>query len=118
MQEILWDLKHNIIYLMKQNNELISYLTIFNWGKEKNSVKITNIGTKSSFRGQKLAHILFETMLDEMKKEGMKDFRGETRVTNYPMQKVFSDFKFRNVETFKGYCDNPTEDAWRYHLNI
>lgn len=106
-QEILKDLGHNIIYLVKQNNELIAYLMIFNWGKEKNYVKITNIGTKSEFRGQKLAHKLFETMINYMKKQGMKDFRGETRVTNYPIQKVFSDFGFRNVETFKndlGLC--------------
>ena len=34
-QQILGDLKHNIIYLAKQNNEIIAYLTIFNWGKEK-----------------------------------------------------------------------------------
>lgn len=118
MQEILGDLEHNIIYLVKQNTELISYLMIYNWGKEKNYVKVTNIGTKSCFRGQKLAHRLFETMLNEMKKEGMNDFRGETRVTNYPMQKVFSNFNFRKVKTIKGYYDNPTEDALRYHLNI
>ncbi|MBD7915134.1 hypothetical protein H9660_08220 [Clostridium sp. Sa3CUN1] len=48
----------------------------------------------------------------------MTDFRGETRVTNYPMQKVFSDFNFINVETFKDYYDNPIEDALRYQLNI
>ncbi|MEG0672174.1 N-acetyltransferase [Clostridium sp.] len=117
-QEILADLEHNIIYLVKESNEIISYLMIFNWGKEKNYVKITNIGTKSCFRGQKLAHKLIETMIDDMKKSGMKDFRGETRVTNYPMQKIFSDFNFKNVETYKGYYDNPTEDALRYHLNI
>lgn len=117
-QEILGDLEHNIIYLVKHNADLIAYLMIYNWGKEKNYVKVTNIGTKSCFRGQKLAHKLFETMINEMKKEGMKDFRGETRVTNYPMQKVFSDFDFRKVETLKGYYDNPTEDALRYHLSI
>ncbi|EQB87754.1 ribosomal protein S18 acetylase RimI-like enzyme [Clostridium punense] len=117
-QSILEDLEHNIIYLVKQNTELIAYLMIYNWGKERNYVKITNMGTKSSFRGQKLAHKLFETMLSEMKKEGMRDFRGETRVTNYPMQKVFNDFDFKNVETLEGYYDNPTEDALRYHLSI
>ncbi|SMC16544.1 Ribosomal protein S18 acetylase RimI [Clostridium acidisoli DSM 12555] len=117
-KEILEDLEHNIIYLVKQNNEIIAYLMIYNWGKEKNYVKITNIGTKSCFRGQKLAHKLLETMINEMKKEGMKDFRAETRITNYPMQKVFSDFNFINVETYKGYYDNPTEDAFIYHLNI
>lgn len=117
-QKILGDLEHNIIYLVKQNNALIAFLTIFNWEKEKNFVKITNICTKSCFRGQKIAHKLFEIMINEMKKEGIRDFRGETRITNYPMQKVFSDFIFKNVETYKGYYDNPTEDALRYHLNI
>ena len=57
-------------------------------------------------------------MINEMKEQGMKDFRGETRATNYPMQKVFSDFHFLKVETFKGYYDNPTEDALRYNLNL
>ncbi|MDT8719182.1 GNAT family N-acetyltransferase [Clostridium sp. 19966] len=117
-QEIFGDLEHNIIYLVKEHDDLIAYLSIFNWGKEKNYVKITSIGAKSCFRGQKLAHKLFETMINEMQNEGMKDFRGETRVTNYPMQKVFSDFNFRNVETIKGYYDNPTEDAFRYKLSI
>lgn len=73
-QEILGDLEHNIIYLVKQNTELISYLMIYNWGKEKNYVKVTNIGTKSFFRGQKLAHRLFETMLNEMKKRRNERF--------------------------------------------
>lgn len=117
-QTILEDLERNIIYLVKQDTELIAYLMIYNWGKERNYVKITNMGTKSSFRGQKLAHKLFETMINEMKEEGMRDFRGETRVTNYPMQKVFKDFDFKNVETLEGYYDNPTEDALRYHLSI
>ena len=117
-QSILEDLEHNIIYLVKQNTELIAYLMIYNWGKERNYVKITNMGTKSSYRGQKLAHKLFETMISEMKKEGMRDFIGETRVTNYPMQKVFNDFDFKNVETLEGYYDTPAEDALRYHLSI
>ena len=117
-QEVLGDLEHNVIYLVKHNNEIIAFLTIFNWGQEKNYVKITNIATKSCFRGKKLAHKLFETMISEMKKEGMTDFRGETRITNYPMQKVFSDFNFINVETFKDYYDKPNEDALRYQLNI
>ncbi|WP_084665971.1 GNAT family N-acetyltransferase [Clostridium collagenovorans] len=116
--EILEDLGHNIIYLVKQSNEIIAYLMVFNWGQEKNYVKITSIGTKSSFRGQGLAHKLIETMIDDMKREGMRDFRGETRVTKYPMQKVFSDFNFRCVETFKEYYDNTMEDALRYNLNI
>lgn len=34
-QQILEDLEHNIIYLVKQNTELIAYLMIYNWRKEK-----------------------------------------------------------------------------------
>ena len=69
-QEVLGDLEHNVIYLVKHNNEIIALLTIFNWGQEKNYVKITNIATKSCFRGKKLAHKLFQAMISEMKKEG------------------------------------------------
>lgn len=116
-QEIFDDLEHNVIYLVKHKNELIAFLSIFNWGKDINYVKITNIGTKSCYRGQKIAHKLFDTMISEMEKEGMRDFRGETRVSNYPMQKVFSDFDFTIVEKYKDYYDNPTEDALRFQMN-
>ena len=111
-------LECNIIYLAKQDGKTIGFLMVFNWGNKKNYVKITNIIAKECFRGQKIAQKLIETKISERKEEGMKDFRAETRVTNYPMQKVFSNFGFKNVRTIKDYYDNPTEDALRYGLYL
>lgn len=113
---IFSDLERNIIYLAKENNEIVSYLMIFNWGNERNYVKITNIGTKERFRGRGIAHKLFEVMIKEMRGLGMNEFIGETRITNYPMQKVFNDFKFKSLEIVESYYENPTEEAIRYVL--
>lgn len=117
-QDILGDLGPNVIYLAVEGGEVAAFLAIYNWGSEKNFVKITNIGTRENFRGQKLAHRLMETMMAEMRSAGMHAFAGETRVTNYPMQKVFSDFGFQIVETMKGYYENPVEDAYRYEISM
>lgn len=114
--EILADRDHVTVYLMEENGQAVAFLAIYNWGTEKNYVKISDIGTKPGFQGKKIAHQLMETMIAEMEARGMYAFAGETRVTNYPMQKVFEDFGFQNVYTMENYYDDPTEDALRYHL--
>lgn len=117
-QEILADHEHTVLYLAVENGEPVAFLAIYNWGNEKNYVKITDIGTKEACRGKKIAHKLMETMLEEMAELGMQAYAGETRLSNYPMQKVFEDFGFQRAYTMEGYYDNPAEDAFRYHLNM
>lgn len=116
-QDILSDQAHNIIYLAMENEEIASFLAVYNWLPERDFAKITNVGAKPSFRGQGFVHRLFETMLTDMKDLGIHEFAGETRVSNLPMQKVFRDFGFQAVETMKGYYDSPDEDALRYCLS-
>ena len=62
---------------MKQSNEIIAYLIVFNWGQEKITLKITSIGTKSCFRVQRLAHKLIEIMIEDKNRKfigGIKCF--------------------------------------------
>lgn len=116
-QEILAD-EHTLLYLAVENGEVLAFLSIYNWGTEKNFVKITDIGTRESCRGRRIAHRLMETMMAEMKAQGMQAFAGETRVSNKAMQKVFSDFGFQVAYTMEGYYDDPTEDAYRYEIGM
>lgn len=116
-QDILSDPVRNIIYLATENEEIASFLAVYNWNPERNFVKITNAGTKPCFRGKGYIRQLFETMLAEMRNLGMTAFAGETRVSNLPMQHVFRNFNFQAVETMKGYYENPDEDALRYALS-
>lgn len=110
------DLEHNKIYAVLKDNKIVGYLMIYNWGKEKNYVKLTNIGVLKEVRNNNYASKLIEFMLSDMRKLNMHDFRGETRVTNYPMQKTFEKFGFKKTEVMKDYYDNPTEDAYKYIL--
>lgn len=55
-----------------------------------------------------------QMMLDE----DMHIFKGETRVSNIKMQKVFEDCGYSITERVKDYYDVPTfEDAFKYCLD-
>lgn len=51
-----------------------------------------------------------------MKSQGFQDFRGETRISNLPMQKVFEQQGFDRKHVMESYYDHPTEDAYRYEV--
>lgn len=120
-EEEIWnqvfdDLNRNIIYAIKEQNKVLAFLMIYNWGKEKNYVKLTNIAVSEENRNKSLAKLLISKMMDEMHSLNMHDFRGETRISNFPMQKIFETFGFKRTEVLKDYYDYPTEDAYRYVL--
>ena len=112
--EIFSDLERNVIYGIKVKDRLVAYLMIYNWGKERDYVKLTNLAVSEEYRNKKYASELMRYMLDHMRSSGIHDFRGETRVSNYSMQKVFENFGFERKEVMKDYYDDPTEDALKY----
>lgn len=115
---ILDDLENNIIYLAKIDERYVGSLMIYDWGEIKDYIKITNLGILEEFRGREIALILIKTMIEEMKEKGKKIFKAETRVTNYPMRKVFNKLGFIKDGIKKDYYDEPLEDAYNYVLHV
>ncbi|MDR7855536.1 N-acetyltransferase [Tissierella sp.] len=115
--ELLED-KKTFVYAIKENEVTKANIAIYNWKGEDDYIKIMSIGTHPDHRNKGYAHILMQYVIDEMLKDDMHIFKGETRETNFKMQKVFEDFGYKVINKVEGYYDNPTETAYKYSLEI
>lgn len=106
------------IYAIKENEVIKAHIAIYNWKGENNYIKIMTIGTHPEHRNKGYAHILMQYIIDEMLKEDIHIFKGETRESNYKMQKVFEDFGYKIISKVAKYYDNPVETAYKYSLGI
>lgn len=115
--ELLED-ERTSIYAIKENEVIKAHIAIYNWKGENNYIKIMTIGTNPEHRNKGYAHILMQYTIDEMLKDDMNIFKGETRESNYKMQKVFEDFGYKVISKVDKYYDNPVETAHKYSLEI
>lgn len=113
--ELLEDEK-TFAFAIKKNNEIEAHLAIYNWKGESDYVKIMSIGTHPDHRKKGHAHRLMQHVIDEMLKDGMYKFKGETRVSNLLMQKVFEDFGYTVTGKVEDYYENPIEAAFKFSL--
>ena len=115
--ELLED-KKTFVFAIKENNIIKAYIAIYNWKGENDYIKIMSIGTHPDHRNKGCSHLLMQYIIDEMLKDDMHIFKGETRESNVKMQKVFKDFGYKIINKVEKYYDNPIETAYRYSLEI
>jgi ribosomal-protein-alanine N-acetyltransferase len=115
--ELLED-ERTSIYTIKENEVIKAHMAIYNWKGKNNYIKIMTIGTHPEHRSMGYAHILMQYTIDEMLKDDMHIFKGETRESNLKMQKIFEDFGYKFIGKVEKYYDNPTETAYKYSLEI
>ena len=115
--ELLEDEK-TFVYVIKENEVIKASIAIYNWKGENDYIKIMTIGTHPEHRNRGYAHILMQYVIDEMLKDDMHIFKGETRESNLKMQKVFEDFGYKIISKVEEYYDNPNETAYKYSLEI
>lgn len=114
--ELLED-KRTIVYAIKENDIIKAHLAIYNWKDEKDYIKIMTIGSQSEHRNKGYAHKLMQHAIDEMMKENMFLFKGETRASNYKMQKLFENFGYK-ITSKDDFYDKPREPAYKYSLEV
>jgi len=107
-----------IYYALMDQGKLVGDAFIYNWKGEHDYVKLMNLAVHPDYRGQGLAHKLLNHVTEEMVKDEMYRFCGETRSTNYGMQKVFEDCGYKLNRVEENYFDNPPESAYKYVLQI
>lgn len=107
-----------IYYALLDDEKLIGNVFIYNWQGEYDYVKIMNLSVHPDHRGKGYAHRLLDHVTAEMTKLGMKRFCGETRATNFAMQKVFEECGYRMNRIEEGYFTEPLESAYKYVLEI
>lgn len=110
--------KRTFVFAIKESNIIKANIAIYNWKGENDYIKIMNIGTHPDYRNKGYAHMLMEYVIDEMLKDDMHIFRGETRESNIKMQKVFEDFGYKITDKVEEYYDNPIETAYKYSLEV
>ena len=113
--ELLSD-PREIYYALLEDDKLIGNVFIYNWQGEYDYVKIMNLSVHPDRRGFGYAHRLLDHVTSEMSKLGMKRFCGETRASNYAMQKVFEGCGYLLNRIEECCFENPTESAYKYVL--
>lgn len=114
--ELLEDTR-TMVYAIKENDIIKAHLAIYNWKDEKDYIKIMTIGTHSEHRNKGYAHKLMQHAIDEMMKDNMFLFKGETRASNFKMQKVFENFGYK-ITSKDDFYDKPREPAYKYSLEV
>lgn len=107
-----------IYFAMLSGEKLIGNVFVYNWQGEDNYVKIMNLSVHPDHRGRGLAHTLLNHVTAEMQKIGLTRFCGETRATNFAMQRVFEECGYRLNKIEDGYFDAPSESAYKYVLEL
>lgn len=113
--ELLSD-ERSVYYALLDDDKLVGNIFIYNWEGKKDYIKIMTMAVHPDYRKQGLASRLMKHSEEEMLKFGMKNFRGETRASNKPMQATFERCGYKLDTVEKDYYDNPTEDAYKYIL--
>ena len=105
-------------FAIKEKTFIKAYISIYNWKGEHDYIKIMSICTHPDHRNKGYGKKLMQYVIDEMLKDDMHVFKGETRASNTNMQKMFTDFGYGLVESVEGYYDQPDETAYKYVLEI
>ena len=107
-----------VYYALTDGDRLVGDVFIYNWKGEHDYVKIMNVAVHPDYRRHGAACRLLDHVTEEMKKDGMFRFCGETRSTNTAMQKTFEKCGYRLDRIEENYFTNPVESAWKYVLSI
>ena len=72
---------------------------------------ITNVAVHPDYRRKHLASILVDTLIAETRKEGLRRFTLEVRVSNTAAIALYEKFGFVSAGLRKGYYEDNNEDA-------
>ena len=115
--ELLED-EGTLVFAIKEKDDIIAFISIYNWKGEDNYIKIMSIATHPDHRNKGYAHMLMQYIIDEMVKDDMHIFKAETRKSNTKMQKVFEKYGYNITSEVEDYFDSPNETAYKYSLEI
>lgn len=80
--------------------------------------EIMNVAVPASFRRKKIGSALLARLLAEGKKEGVREFYLEVRISNLAAISLYRAFGFQTMSVRKGFYERPKEDAYVMRLEI
>lgn len=116
-EDLLKD-ERSVYYAFTEGDKIAADIFIYNWKGEHDYVKIMNVAVHPDFRGMGLAKKLLEHVTEEMRKQKMYRFCGETRASNKAMQRTFEKCGYTLDKIEENYYNNPEESAYKYVLKL
>lgn len=83
-----------------------------------NECHIMNLAVHPDFRRRRIATLLLEEVMNELRKKGCRFFYLEVRFSNIDARKFYEHFGFRVVGVRRKYYTSPVEDAALMMLRI
>lgn len=105
-----------IYYALLDGEQIVAELFLYNWQGKRDYVKIMSLSVHPEYRKQGLGERLLRHTEQEMRQLGMTKFCGETRASNYAMQRLFTRCGYRLERVEENYYQHPDESAYRYIL--
>lgn len=105
--------KHALYIVAELNHKVIAYLSVWNIIDEGH---INNVAVSPLLRGQHIATILMETMINSTEAAGIKRHTLEVRESNTIAIKLYEKFGFYFAGIRKGYYEDTGENGvimWR-----
>lgn len=119
-EELLPD-PRTLVYAIREGKRLAALLAVYNWQGQDDYVKIMTLCVHPDCRRKGHAKRLLNRILEDMQGQGMGLFKAETRVSNLPMQRLFSNMGFERTLRAEKLMERPVEDGFKYQyraLNI
>lgn len=108
--------KNTLFLIAEKENEIAGYLGMYLFGEEAD---ISNVAVSKTHRRQRIARMLLEKGLIQMKERGVKNVTLEVRETNIPAIRLYESMGFQEAGIRKNYYKEPVENAlimWKQNL--
>lgn len=99
---------YNLYLVAESNKKIIGCAGLTMLGEEGD---IDKVMVEEHFRGQGIAALLLQNLMDRAGSRGITSFTLEVRASNHPAIRLYERFGFRSEGVRPKFYEKPTEDA-------
>ena len=106
-----------VYFVAKDGEKIIGYAGMWHVVTEG---QITNVAVSEEYRNRHVGSMLIEALIKVAEKREMIGITLEVKISNYPAQKLYSNYGFKPEGFRKNYYTDTNEDAivmWKYFEN-
>lgn len=99
---------YTLYYVAERTGEILGFAGLTRLGNEGDVDKVM---VRETCRGQGIASLIMEELLEEGRKRGIEEFTLEVRAGNIPAIRLYEKFGFVSEGIRPGFYEKPSEDA-------
>ncbi len=98
----------NIYLVVEKQDEIVAYCGL--WGVAGEG-QINNVAVKQNLRGQGIGRAMLSLLIKLGRKQGLRAFTLEVRVSNLPAIALYRKLGFKDAGVRRNFYEAPAEDA-------